>query len=225
MTSLFIEGLLLGALIAISVGPAFFAIIQTGINKGFKYGVYMAAGISLSDIVMVIISFAIGAALFNDAQSKIYVGIIGGIILIIFGSVSWAKKPEIMKRRHINLENPPKDPQPIGYVLRGFILNIMNPFLFFFWFGALGFVGKNSEKGNLLENSIVFFSATFLTIFVTDVLKSFIGIKIKRYFSPRRELVLNKVVGIALVLFGIVLIFKTLEDFGFMNYMRMLRID
>jgi len=219
MISLFINGILLGLLVAVSLGPAFFAIIQTGINRGFKYGIYMAMGISISDISLVTISYLIGAALFDDPEKKVYIGLIGGIILIIFGSVSWAKKPEILKRRRYNTDNPPKDPRPIGYALRGFFMNIANPFLFFFWFGALGYVGKESIHGDMLKNTIIFFSGTFMTIFLTDILKSFVGGKIKGFLKPRKEIILNKIVGLALVIFGIVLIFRTLDEYGFFHYM------
>lgn len=214
MLSLYFEGALLGLLVAISLGPAFFAIIQTSINKGFKYGVFMAMGISLSDIMLVTISYLIGATLFDDPQNKVYIGLIGGIILIIFGSVSWAKKPEILKRRNINYVAPTNKP-PFLYIIRGFFLNIANPFLFFFWFGALGFVGKNAIEGEMLESTIMFFAGTFSVVFATDILKSYIGNKIKGFLRPRKELILNKIVGIALVIFGIILMYRTLDDIGF----------
>ena len=124
MTTLFFEGILLGLLVAVSLGPAFFAIIQTGINKGFRYGIYMAIGISISDIVLVTISYIIGSTLFDDPHNKVYVGLIGGIILIIFGSVSWAKKPEILKRKRYNLDKIPHNPSPTGYVIKGFFLKV-----------------------------------------------------------------------------------------------------
>jgi len=213
MLSLYIEGALLGLLVAISLGPAFFAIIQTSINKGFKYGVFMAIGISLSDMILVTISYLIGAQLFDDPQNKVYVGLIGGIILIIFGSISWAKKPEILKRRSINYQAPTGKPLFL-YIIRGFFLNIANPFLFFFWFGALGFVGKNAIEGEMLESTLVFFSGTFSIVFATDILKSYIGNKIKGFLRPRKEIILNKIVGIALVIFGVVLIFRTLDGIG-----------
>lgn len=220
MFALFFEGILLGLLVAVSLGPAFFAIVQTGITKGFRYGIYMAMGVSSSDILLVIISYLIGAKLFDDPNNKVYVGLIGGIILIIFGSISWAKKPDILKKKKYNPETPPRDPRPIGYVVRGFFLNIANPFLFFFWFGALGFVGKNAEPGKILESTVIFFAGTFATIFATDVLKSFIGGKIKGYLNPRKEILLNKIVGIALVIFGVILIFRTLNDYGFFEYLK-----
>ena len=214
MIALYFEGVLLGLLVAISLGPAFFAIIQTSINKGFKYGVFMAMGISLSDMMLVTISYLIGATLFDNPQNKVYVGLIGGVILIIFGSVSWAKKPEILKRRNVNYQTPSGRPLYL-YIIRGFFLNIANPFLFFFWFGALGFVGKNASEGKMLESTIIFFAGTFSIVFATDILKSYIGDKIKGFLRPRKELILNKVVGIALVIFGIILMFRTLDDIGF----------
>lgn len=217
------EGILLGLLVAISLGPAFFAIVQTGITKGFRYGIYMAIGVSASDILLVVISYLIGAQLFDEPNNKVYVGLIGGIILIIFGSISWAKKPEILKRRKYNPDDTPRDPRPVGYVIRGFFLNIANPFLFFFWFGALGFVGKNAQPGEILESTIIFFAGTFATIFATDVLKSFIGGKIKGYLKPRKEIILNKIVGIALVIFGVILIFRTLDDYGFFEYLKQIK--
>ena len=220
MIYLFFEGILLGLLVAISLGPAFFAILQTGINKGFRYGIYMASGVLLSDILLVTICYLIGATIFDDPENKVYVGLIGGIILIIFGSVSWAKKPEILTRRRYADAKPKNESRPFGYIFRGFFLNIANPFIFFFWFGALGFVGKNAVPGEILESTIVFFSGTFITIFSTDVLKSFVGGKIKGFLRPRKEILVNKIVGLLLVTFGIVLIFRTLSGFGFFEQLR-----
>ena len=219
MVTLFFEGILLGLLVAISLGPAFFAIIQTGINKGFKHGVFMAMGISLSDMLLVTISYLIGAQLFDNPQNKVYVGLIGGIILIIFGSVSWAKKPDILKRRHVKYTTPTGKPLYL-YTIRGFFLNVANPFLFFFWFGALGFVGKNAAEGKMLESTLAFFGGTFATIFATDLLKSYIGGRIKGFLRPRKEIILNKIVGIALVIFGVALIFRTLDGIGFFEQMK-----
>ena len=219
MITLFFEGVLLGLLVAISLGPAFFAIIQTGVNKGFKHGVFMAMGISLSDMMLVTISYLLGARLFDDPQNKVWVGLIGGIILIIFGSVSWAKKPDILKRRNVNYTTPTHKPLYF-YTIRGFFLNIANPFLFFFWFGALGFVGKNAPEGEMLQSTLIFFSGTFITIFLTDILKSYIGGRIKGFLKPRKELILNKTVGIALVIFGIALMYRTLDGIGFFEKMK-----
>jgi len=218
MVQLFIDGILLVFIVSLSIGPAFFATIQTGINRGFKYGAFFSFGVLLSDISLVIISYLIGARLFDDPKSKVFIGLIGGIILIIFGSVSWAKKPDILKRRNINYKTPLKQNSLLAYPLKGFFLNIINPFLFVFWFGALGFVGKLAPEGELLRSTVIFFSGTFTITISADLLKSYIGNKIKNFLNPRKELLLNKIVGIALVIFGIALIFRTLNEYGFFDY-------
>jgi len=219
MIHLVIDGALLGLLVAISLGPAFFAIIQTGINQGFKHGLFFAIGVLVSDIVLVTISYLIGASIFDDPKSKVFVGLIGGIILIIFGSVSWAKKPEILKRRSLKLKEI-KAPRLFAFPIKGFFMNIANPFLYFFWFGALGIVGKLAPEGKMLQSTIIFFGATFVVTFSTDLLKSYIGNKIKNFLNPRKEIVINKTVGVALVIFGIIMLFKTLNEYGFFEFIK-----
>ena len=58
------------------------------------------------------------------------------------------------------------------------------------------------------EYAIVFFSGTIFTVFATDTLKSYIGYKIKKYLKPRIQLTINRIVGVVLVGFGIVLIIR-----------------
>lgn len=215
MLELFFNGIVVGLFVAVSLGPAFFAVIQTGISKGFKYGVILSIGIFFSDIILVVISYLIGSAIFDDPKNKVFVGLIGGIILIIFGSVSWAKKPDILKRRNVNFKQEAANPKAVTYITKGFFLNIANPFIFFFWFGALGIVGKAAPEGELLKATIVFFSGTFAITLSTDFLKSYIGKMIKNFLNPRKEIIINKILGITLVVFGIVLIFRTLISYGF----------
>ena len=220
MLDLFINGLIVGLLVAISLGPAFFAVIQTGVNMGFRFGLILSIGILFSDIFLVVVSYAIGSAIFDNPQNKVFVGLIGGIILIIFGSVSWAKKPDIMRRRNIKLKDNPRKPSIIGYFTKGFFLNAANPFIFIFWFGALGIVGKLSPEGELLQSTIIFFSGTFLVTFSGDMLKSYVGKIIRNFLNPRKELIINKVFGVLMAVFGIVLIFRTLNDYGFFEIIR-----
>jgi threonine/homoserine/homoserine lactone efflux protein len=220
MLDLFINGIVVGLLVAISLGPAFFAVIQTGISQGFKFGFILSIGILLSDILMVVISYLIGSAFLDDPKNKVFVGLIGGIILIIFGSVSWAKKPDVLKRRSVKFKQEVKQPSIVGYLTKGFFLNIANPFIFFFWFGALGIVGKLAPEGELLQATTVFFTGTFIITFSGDLLKSYVGKLIRNFLSPRKELIINKIFGVMLVTFGIVLIFRTLNDYGFFDIIK-----
>ena len=51
------NGFKLGIVLSFLIGPVFFTIIQTSIERGFRNGVFVAMGVSLSDILYVAICY------------------------------------------------------------------------------------------------------------------------------------------------------------------------
>src|SRR5271157_2938214 len=100
MLRVFFEGIILGLLVAVTLGPAFFTIIQTGIERGFKSAFYTALGILICDLFLIVVCY-LGFSTFDSsvANNKLYIGFTGGIILIIYGTYTYLKKPDILKRR------------------------------------------------------------------------------------------------------------------------------
>lgn len=74
-----LKGLILGVILSISVGPVIFAIIKQSINNGHKAGYLFVAGVSASDITLVLVcNFFTG--LFNTALSyKTPIAVAGSI--------------------------------------------------------------------------------------------------------------------------------------------------
>ncbi len=212
---IFFEGIILGLIIAITIGPAFFSIIQTSINRGFKYGVFMAVGILISDITILSVSYIGAFKFFNSVENKLLIGIVAGSILIAYGIYSYFRKPDILRKRTFikNKKSSYKAPGPYTYVVKGYFLNILNPFLLAFWFIALGTISAQAEEGKLFYYVITFFSGTLITIFGTDILKSFIGNRLKEYLKPRKILWANRIVGLLLVVFGTALIIRVILKF------------
>jgi threonine/homoserine/homoserine lactone efflux protein len=208
MINIFFEGIAWGMLVAISLGPAFFTIIQTGIDRGFKAAFYISIGVLMCDTFLITVCYLGLASIFQKMENNIWVGFAGGIILIIYGTYTFLKKPEILKRRSSKYKTPEKNEKHFKYIMKGFFLNIANPFIYFFWFAAMSLVSSQAEEGKSLNYAVTFFSGTLITIFSTDLLKSFIGNKIKKYLRPRIQLWINRIVGISLVVFGIVLIIR-----------------
>jgi len=205
----FFEGVVLGAVISITIGPAFFAIIQTGIYRGFYPGMIMAMGIFLSDVTLIAICYLGASVIFDDPDNKLYIGLVGGVLLIIFGLVTYNRKPDVLIKRSGNFKTPTKQPGFLTYFFKGYFLNILNPFLFVFWLTAMGWVSSNAEEGMLLHYTIIFFSGTLATVFVFDLIKAFIGKKIAKYLRPRLMLWINRIVGLLLLVFGIILIVRS----------------
>ena len=66
MIAALLKGLALGFMLSISVGPVIFSIIKQSINNGHKGGFIFIAGVSASDIMLVLVCNAL-TVLFQEA--------------------------------------------------------------------------------------------------------------------------------------------------------------
>jgi threonine/homoserine/homoserine lactone efflux protein len=204
-----LEGLILGLTLSLifGFGPALFALIQTSIHRGFWSGVLLAVGIFISDLLLVGLGFLGAVQVFYKPNNQMLFGIIGGVLLIIFGIVTFTRKVHINEDSGKEIENINK-PGFHTYLLKGFFINITNPFVWIFWMGVV--VGFTANYQGTLLSLVIFFAAALGTIFTFDVLKCFSAYKIKKYLQPHYIIWINRVAGIGLVAFGIFLIIRTL---------------
>ncbi len=81
-----LNGILSGLLLAILIGPVFFALIQTSIQQGFRSGILLAVGVSLSDAFCAAVCFLGFSQLnLNSPSFKESLAFLGGLLLIAFG--------------------------------------------------------------------------------------------------------------------------------------------
>lgn len=204
-----IEGVILGLTLAIffGFGPALFALLQTTIHRGFISGLMLAIGIFLSDLVLVGLCFVGAIQIISKPENNLAFAIISGIVLIIFGIVTYTRPVQLSGEEEINVKTP-----WLGtYIFKGFFLNIANPFVWIFWMGVVVGITANYEAD--VRSLYIFFSATLLTVLSTDILKCFASYKIKHFLTPKIMLWINRVAGIGLVLFGLFLITKAFITF------------
>lgn len=200
------QGFLLGLALCVAVGPSFFALIQTSIRNGFRSGAALAAGIFISDVVCVALAYLGASRLFENPQNKLIVGVIGGTILIVFGFINLYKKALVVDgdleiKRNVSL--------PLT-ALKGFLLNILNPFVLLLWVGWVGLVSARSDFKPY--HVILFFSIALLTVLVTDLLKAYGANWIRRYLRPRLLVWVNRVVGIIMIGCGMWMIYRVFDD-------------
>ncbi len=204
-----LQGIILGLAFAILIGPALFALLQTSIHRGFKSGVLLAIGIFLSDLgVLFLCYFGVSQLLGHDPRDNLSFSVIGGIILIIFGTVTFTRKIQLEENSENNVKI--KTPGPAIFVLKGFFLNIANPGVWFIW--ATVMVSISAKFGTELHEIVIFIIGVLATILGTDILKCFIAGKIKSSLTPKNIKMMNRIVGIFLVGFGIYLITNTYFD-------------
>lgn len=195
----FLNGLAFGLVLILSLGPAFFLLVQTSIEKGFKKAAFIAFGISFGDILFVVLIMKGVTSLLEDPSIKFWAGIIGVILLILFGLYSFFKKPQL------GLEpNENKAEGYFGNFLKGFVFNFFNPSTVVFWLSVVSIVQINfGYSGN---QKALFFTGVLFAIISTDLTKSYLAGKLKRFLTVRAVNILNKAVGVILVGFGVVLL-------------------
>jgi threonine/homoserine/homoserine lactone efflux protein len=206
-----IEGIIMGLTLSLffGFGPALVAEIQTSILRGFWAAVLLAFGVFLSDALLVALGFLGAVQIFES--NKTILGIVGGIILIIFGIVTYRRKVMI----NVDNENSTikkAEPYFTTYILKGFFINVTNPFIWIFWMGiVVGFT--SSYKADILM-LVSFFVSALGVVFLVDILKIFSAYKIKKYLQTHNIVWINRIAGVGLVVFGIYLVIHTYIEIG-----------
>jgi threonine/homoserine/homoserine lactone efflux protein len=198
------NGILFGFLLTLMIGPVFFALIQTSIEKGFASGASMAVGIALSDATYVLIASMGVAVLANSPEFQAWLGVLGGFIMLTFG-IGNIQKKVVENRESVSVD---ATNNTFRQIMKGFLLNGINPFVLIFWFGIAALNYNHS-----LEQKTAFFVGILLTVLLTDFLKAFTANKLRRWLTPLFMNRMNKLVGIALIIFSIKLFYFAYEAF------------
>ena len=131
-----------------------------------------------------------------------------GIILLLFGIFTYRKKVERQKERDEYIEKrtnevlKKQEDKPAWFVFlaKGFVLNILNPFVWIFWFSAVAMVAGNMG-GNKLS-TLVFFAIILGTTLLLEMMKAWGAAKLKKFLTPERTTLINRIAGILLMLCG-----------------------
>ena len=78
-------------------------------------------------------------------------------------------------------------------------MNGVNPFVLFFWIGIV----SNVSLDYTTNEAITFFIILVGTVFIVDVLKSYFAVKLSEIVTPRFMKIMNRAVGVALILFSL----------------------
>ena len=200
------DGIKFGLALSILVGPILFALIQTSIEQGFRAGWMVGLGIWISDALFVVITYfsiSLVAAVSNWDGLEFWLGIVGGIILLAFGIGSWLSKPPDVKQM---TKKAVRHSSYITLWLKGFIINTVNPFTFFFWLGVSGllFTEKELQPGE----ASYFYGGLIGTLVVADTTKVALAKMIRRWLKPNFIVLLRRIVGVLFMVFGVVLLVR-----------------
>lgn len=204
----FIIGIICGVLLSLffSLGPAFFALIQNSIHHGFRKAVSFAAGVSLSDVVIVLLMLTVLSNLdLNALLHNVYVSIIGGLATGVFGVLTYRSKVKSAASADSRLKfSTEQVTHRWQLMLKGFLLNILNPLIWLYWVSIITFL--SAEMNLSVNERYYFFIGMLLAVFGTDVLKCRLAAMLQHWFTARIMNIFNKITGIILIAFSFYLI-------------------
>lgn len=198
----FLNGILSGLLLAVFIGPVFFALIQSSIQQGFRSGVLLATGVSLSDACCAALCYAGFSQLnFKSPSFQESLALFGGLTLLGFGLSMIIKKPVLQTSSALS---PNGRPGTFRYIIKGFALNAINPSVFLFWAAIITIA--SAERSYRGVNVIAFLSGIIFTVFTTDVAKAYVANRLRNYLTLTIMTWMNRLVGFALIAFGVKLL-------------------
>lgn len=90
---------------------------------------------------------------------------------------------------------------------KGFLVNTVNPFTFVFWITVM--TTSVIGGGKTPNETLLFLSTIMLVIISTDVTKVLLAKVLRNQLKQNHFTIFTRVAGIALIIFGIVLLLRT----------------
>lgn len=202
MIEAFFQGIIPGLILSAAIGPVFFMLVQTSIQRGFKLAMIMEMGIILSDSFCILCAYFGMAAFFQNPEYKNWIFTIGSILLVVFGIAMFLSH----KKVNFNVDEELKKGDKTKLFWKGFLFNISNPSVIFFWMAFVGLSLPRYASDKL--SALAFFTGTLLTVFGIDILKAWSAHKIKKYMTQKAMVNFNKMAGLGIGFFGIFIFIK-----------------
>jgi threonine/homoserine/homoserine lactone efflux protein len=125
--------------------------------------------------------------------------------MLFYGVYLLASRPTTSPHEATNRYEPVSGGKGL-LVVRGFLLNLLNPFTMVYWLGLSTWVSALPTYEQV--DDMAFFGGTLSAVLVTDLLKSYLARRLRPWLSRARVLWLNRITGLVLMGFGISLLLQ-----------------
>jgi len=199
------EAVLIGFFLSFMIGPVFFMLIQTSIMKGARAAITFDLGVVLGDVAFILIAYYGSKSLLERIKDDPRLFFIGGIILLVYGIITYvdkSQKTEVVDETLVLR----KKTNYINLFIKGFLLNFINIGVLAFWLGMIVVVGPNLEMDS--QKIFNYFSIILVSYFITDIGKILLAKQLKKKLTPSVIYKVKRGMGILLMVFGIALMLK-----------------
>lgn len=204
---LILKGILTGFILSIMPGPVFFVLLETSIRKGIKSALSFDLGVLLNDVLYIFIAFVFYNQVrdLGSHDGGFVLKLIGGVLFSFYGVYYFFFKKVDESDLDPNIETGTSAKNYLFNFIKGFLLNLANPMVVFYWFSVLTLIDQQSD-GEIASSTMVFISSILITFFSIDLLKIIGAKKLRPLLNPGLLKGLNRLIGIIFVLFGVILI-------------------
>lgn len=211
MLEIIIKAVVTGFVLSIMIGPVFFILLETSMRRGIRAALAFDAGVLISDLLYILVAYLFFSevAALTEGKNEGIIQVIGGILFLVFGLVTFFKKVKDQKRDDLgNTVNQSKD--YIMLFIKGFLLNILNPMVIFYWFSVMAWGAKNNaDSSSSSEYLLLIYIVVLLSVFFAfDILKIVGAKKLRNFVTDSVLRSLNRITGSILFGFGVVLIVR-----------------
>ncbi|MFD2892221.1 LysE family translocator [Flavobacterium chuncheonense] len=207
-----------GLLLAFSIGPGFFVLLETSITKGFRAAFTLDLGIVFGDVLFILIAYLSTNQLLEQLKDNPTLFIIGGIIMLTYGLVSFV----LLKRNYKKQTEVEKDDFNIkknnyfALFFKGFLLNFINIGVLGFWLMIIITYGPQMEMDT--QRISLFFAAILVFYLIFDIAKILLAKQLKNKLTPQNIYKIKRVISMVIFIFGLFFILqgffpKMKEDF------------
>lgn len=214
IVDLVFKGILIGMIASAPMGPVGILCVQRTLNKGRWYGFVTGIGAAVSDIIYALITGA-GMSfvmdIINNQQNKFWLQLSGSIMLLAFGIICWRSNPT--KNMHQSGSNK-------GTLFHNgftaFLVTFSNPliiFLFMGLFAQFAFVIPDHPFEMLIGYLSIVAGALIWWFGLTWLVD-----KVRNIFDESGILIINRVIGCAVILFSLIVLFGTVFNLYNFHY-------
>lgn len=207
-----IKGLLLGVILSISLGPVIFAILKQSIMNGRKAGYIFVAGVSTSDIGLLLIANIFTSIFLLVLDHKAFIALAGAGFLLLLGLYTLFFKKIKIESDEMGEEKVFRKRDYLGIYFSGFLMNTLNPSVFIFWFAWTAAIGASAaETNNPVQYKFLVFATCLIFLLLSDFIKVALASRLRPSLTEKNLIWINRISAIIILVFSAALFFGGLK--------------
>lgn len=207
-----IKGLLLGLILSISLGPVIFAILKQSITNGRKAGYIFVAGVSTSDIGLLLIANIFTSIFLLVLDHKAFIALAGAGFLLLLGLYTLFFKKIKIESDEMGEEKVFRKRDYLGVYFSGFLMNTLNPSVFIFWFAWTAAIGASAaETNNPVQYKFLVFATCLIFLLLSDFIKVALASRLRPSLTEKNLIWINRISAIIILVFSAALFFGGLK--------------